>query len=67
MPFHCTVRCRCGHTGEFRFPNWQTGHEMLRRARCTVCGAKGTETLTIGRVIFLVRDEGKMARKERNH
>ena len=39
---------------------------MLRRARCTVCGAKGTETLTLGRVIFLVRDEGEMARADRN-
>jgi|GEM_PF-6012387 len=55
MPFHCTIRCRCGHKSEFRFPDWQTDQEMLKRARYTVCGADGLQNLAFERAMFLKR------------
>lgn len=59
MAFHCTIRCRCGNEGEFRFPDWKAGQDILRRARCSVCRSMGVQNLSFQRVTFLARSEGE--------
>ncbi|WP_435167913.1 hypothetical protein [Falsirhodobacter sp. 1013] len=37
------LTCACGHGGYVATSRWQD--EMLRRARCTVCGRRGAKDL----------------------
>lgn len=38
--FYYQIRCSCGHQGHVAFTRWLHRDEVLRRTRCSTCGAK---------------------------
>ncbi len=66
MPFYLIIKCRCGHRGELHFQEWKEGQAMLRRVRCTACGATGLENMTLERATFLSRERKRAGRDGRN-
>ena len=63
MPVQFTLQCRCGHSAEMSFGDWEKAKDMVRRARCTVCGGKG-RSLSMHRVEFLSEAETERQRRE---
>nr|WP_138918377.1 hypothetical protein [Paracoccus sp. TRP] len=41
------IWCHCGHEGPAGLDHWVHRDEVLRRARCTVCGRKGAKTMIV--------------------
>ena len=65
MPVQFTLCCRCGHSADLAFDEWEAAKDMVRRARCSVCGAKGLPALQLDRVHFLSQAETERQRIER--
>lgn len=65
MPVQFTLQCRCGHSAELSCDEWKQAEDMVHRARCSVCGAKGITALAVNRVHFLSKAETERQRIER--
>jgi|TARA_R110000744_G_scaffold380265_1_gene500488 hypothetical protein len=64
MPVQFTLQCRCGHSADMSFGEWEEAKDMVRRARCTICGGSG-RALSMHRVEFLSEAETERQRRER--
>ena len=64
MPVQFTLRCRCGHSADMSFAEWEEAKAIVRRARCAICGGKG-RSLSLHQVKFLSQGETEQQRIER--
>lgn len=67
MVVNLTLRCRCGHSAALTFVDWPEAQDMVLRARCSQCGARGRPALGIHNVEFTTAGETAAEHRDRRN
>ncbi|QDA36010.1 hypothetical protein E4191_17875 (plasmid) [Paracoccus liaowanqingii] len=65
MPVQFILRCRCGHSADLAYDDWEKAKDMMSRAKCSLCGAAGIPALSVVRVKSQGRADTQQQRIER--